>query len=71
METRQEPVIKIEDVSFRYEKNNVLERVNLTVNEGDFLAIVGPNGSGKSTLLKLILNLLKLQNGKITLFGKK
>ncbi|MCA1025462.1 ABC transporter ATP-binding protein [Cytobacillus kochii] len=71
METRQEPVIKIEDVSFRYEKNNVLERVNLTVNEGDFLAIVGPNGSGKSTLLKLILNLLKLQNGKITLFGEE
>ncbi|MBD7935834.1 MULTISPECIES: metal ABC transporter ATP-binding protein [Cytobacillus] len=71
METRQEPVIKIEDVSFRYEKNNVLEQVNLTVNEGDFLAIVGPNGSGKSTLLKLILNLLKLQNGKITLFGEE
>ncbi|ASV68981.1 metal ABC transporter ATP-binding protein [Cytobacillus kochii] len=71
METLQEPVIKIEDVSFRYEKNNVLERVNLIVNEGDFLAIVGPNGSGKSTLLKLILNLLKLQNGKITLFGEE
>ena len=64
-------LIKIEHVSYKYEKENVLEDVNLSVKDGDFLAIVGPNGSGKSTLLKLLLGLNKLQQGEIYLFGEK
>lgn len=64
------PIIEIKDVSFRYEKDNVLEDIQLSVEEGVFLGIVGPNGSGKSTLLKLILGLLKLQKGSIRLFGE-
>ncbi|MEW4325060.1 metal ABC transporter ATP-binding protein [Rossellomorea marisflavi] len=63
------PVIKIEDVSFRYERERVLEEINLSVPQGAFLGIVGPNGSGKSTLLKLMLGLLRLRQGKIELFG--
>lgn len=62
-------MIKVEDVSYRYEKDTVLEHINLSIPQGAFLAIVGPNGSGKSTLLKLLLGLLKLQNGNIYLFG--
>ena len=50
-----EPIIQIQHVSYRYEKENVLEDINLLIHKGDFLGIVGPNGSGKSTLLKLIL----------------
>ncbi|WP_374718604.1 metal ABC transporter ATP-binding protein [Parageobacillus toebii] len=67
MET--EYVLKIEHVSFRYERENVLEDINLTVPKGAFLGIVGPNGSGKSTLLKCVLGLLKPQQGNIYLFG--
>ncbi|WP_075982323.1 metal ABC transporter ATP-binding protein [Bacillus massilinigeriensis] len=63
-------VIEIEDVTYRYEKENALENIHLVVPEGAFLGIVGPNGSGKSTLLKLILGLLKLQKGNIRLFGQ-
>ncbi|KAB2333885.1 metal ABC transporter ATP-binding protein [Bacillus mesophilum] len=66
----KQSVIQIDDVSYRYEKENVLENIQLTVEAGSFLAIVGPNGSGKSTLLKLLLGLLKLQSGKIKLFGQ-
>ncbi|KON87030.1 zinc ABC transporter ATP-binding protein [Sporosarcina globispora] len=66
-----QPIIEINHVSYRYEKENVLEDINLTINSGDFLGIVGPNGSGKSTLLKLILNLLKVQKGSIKLFGQE
>jgi zinc transport system ATP-binding protein len=62
-------IIEIKQLSYRYEKEMVLENINLTVPEGSFLAIVGPNGSGKSTLLKLILGLLKPQKGEIRLFG--
>lgn len=64
------PIVEIRDVSYRYEKDLVLEDIQLTITKGDFLAIVGPNGSGKSTLMKLILGLLKPQKGSITLFGQ-
>lgn len=64
------PIIQIKQLSYHYEKENVLEDINLIVPTGAFLAIVGPNGSGKSTLLKLILGLLKLQQGEITIFEK-
>ncbi|EID45412.1 metal (zinc) ABC transporter, ATP-binding protein (ATPase) [Parageobacillus thermoglucosidasius TNO-09.020] len=62
-------MLKLEHVSFRYEKENVLEDINLAVPKGAFLGIVGPNGSGKSTLFKCVLGLLKPQQGKIYLFG--
>jgi zinc transport system ATP-binding protein len=64
-------VIKCEGVSFAYEKEQVLQDINLTVEEGEFLGIIGPNGSGKSTLIKLILHLIKPQTGKIEVFGKR
>ncbi|MEK3890709.1 metal ABC transporter ATP-binding protein [Bacillus sp. FSL K6-3431] len=63
-------IIEINDISFRYDRENVLENINLTIPSGAFLGLVGPNGSGKSTLLKLILGLLKPQEGEITLFGQ-
>ncbi|AGK54942.1 MAG: transporter [Bacillus sp. (in: firmicutes)] len=66
-----EPIIQIQHVSYRYEKENVLEDINLLIHKGDFLGIVGPNGSGKSTLLKLILGLIKPQTGNILLFGQE
>jgi len=55
-------ILEIQELSYRYDKLNVLEDVNLDVLENDFLAIIGPNGGGKSTLLKLILGLLKTKN---------
>ena len=70
MEANDKPIININQLSYRYEKENVLENINLSINKGAFLGIVGPNGSGKSTLLKLILGLLKTQKGDIQLFGQ-
>ncbi|MED4227479.1 metal ABC transporter ATP-binding protein [Neobacillus cucumis] len=64
-------IIETRHLSYRYEKDRVLEDINITIPDGAFLAIVGPNGSGKSTLLKLILGLLKLQKGDIYLFGQE
>src|SRR4051794_31052250 len=64
-------IIEIKQLFYQYEKDTVLESINLTVPNGSFLAIVGPNGSGKSTLLKLILGLLKPQKGEIRLFGQE
>ncbi|MBM7693321.1 zinc transport system ATP-binding protein [Peribacillus deserti] len=64
-----EPIIKVDHLFYRYEKENVLEDISIEVPKGAFLGIVGPNGSGKSTLLKHLLGLLKIQQGKIQLFG--
>lgn len=58
-------ILEIKNLFFSYEKQNVLEDINLDILQNDFLAIIGPNGGGKSTLLKLILGLLKTNNGKL------
>lgn len=64
-------VIEIKDLSFAYEKQMILEDINLHVEEKDFLAIIGPNGGGKSTLLKLILGINPLKKGSISVLGKE
>ncbi len=63
-------ILNVNNLSYKYTKDKVLEDVSLEVPRGAFLAIVGPNGSGKSTLLKLVLGLLKTQTGTIELFGE-
>lgn len=62
-------VIVLEDVWVHYGGINVLEGVNLTVSQHDFLGIIGPNGGGKSTLLKVILGLVKPSRGTIRVLG--
>ncbi len=63
-------VVEVKDLSFSYERDTILEDIDLSVEEWDFLAIIGPNGGGKSTLLKLILGLLKPKKGRISIYGK-
>jgi len=63
-------VIEIDNLTFAYEKDIILENINLRVSALDFLAIIGPNGGGKSTLLKLMLGLLKPGSGTIRIYGE-
>jgi len=63
-------VIQIRNLTFAYDKDIVLDNINLDVEEKDFLAIIGPNGGGKSTLLKLVLGVNKVQKGSIKVFGQ-
>ncbi|WP_227934958.1 metal ABC transporter ATP-binding protein [Alkalihalobacillus deserti] len=67
----QTEAVKLENISFQYGNQKVLENVSLTIQKGSFLGLVGPNGSGKSTLIKLMLGLLPTQLGDIQLFGEK
>lgn len=64
-----EPIIQVKNLSFSYEKRPVLKDVSFDVFARDFVAIVGSNGSGKSTLMRLLLGLLKPQEGSVELFG--
>jgi zinc transport system ATP-binding protein len=63
------PFVELEDVDFAYGPVLALERINLTVEPGDFLGIIGPNGSGKTTLLRIMLGLLPPSRGTVRLFG--
>jgi len=65
------PAIELNHVSFQYDqKAKVLDDINFSLQQGDFLGIVGPNGSGKSTLIKIILGLIEPKQGEVKLFGE-
>lgn len=58
-------MIEFKDVSYSYDKGMALSHVNLSINTGEFVAIVGHNGSGKSTLAKHMNALLLPTEGKV------
>ena len=60
-------VLQLRDVSLAYAATSVLDSVNLTVAEGEVLALLGPSGSGKSTLLNAVAGFLPLFSGEIFL----
>lgn len=68
-EVTRNPVISIENMSFRYGPQPVLEEITLQVEPQDFVGLIGPNGGGKTTLLKIILGLLTPQQGTVRLYG--
>ena len=63
-------LIQVRDGAFGYADRPAVAGVNLTVRQGDVIAILGPNGSGKSTLVKGILGLTEQFAGDVTLFGQ-
>lgn len=54
-----------ENLTLGYDGNVIVENLDFSINEGDYLCIVGENGSGKSTLMKTILGLQPPVSGKI------
>lgn len=58
-------IIQLNHVKFGYSDTEVLEEVNLTIKEGEYVVLTGENGSGKSTLMRLILGELKPDEGQI------
>ena len=65
--------ITLKDVSFHYpnSKLNVLKNINLTIKNGESLAIVGVNGSGKSTLAKILLGLYPVSERKLLIDNRE
>ncbi|PNV82489.1 MAG: ABC transporter [Sulfurimonas sp.] len=68
--SKKKAVIEVKNLSFAYDKDLVLEDVNLEIFEKDFMVLIGPNGGGKSTLVKLILGINPLQKGSIAILDK-
>lgn len=69
------PFIEFEKVSVRFGKGDkqvqALAETSLSIDEGDFVALVGPSGCGKSTLLKLVGDLLKPSTGHVFVGGRE
>ena len=59
--------ITFDNISFKYDRDIILNSTSYTVNKGDFVAIIGISGIGKSTLLKLLLGMFRVQEGEILL----
>ena len=65
------PLLRIENVSKRYGKREVLRDVSLSVCKGDLKILIGPSGAGKSTLLQCINFLVKPDEGRVWLEGEE
>lgn len=63
--------IQVQQACKSYGSKKVLDGVDLTVDQGEFYALMGPNGSGKSTLAAIIASVADPDIGSIMVFGKK
>jgi len=62
--------ITICNLNFKYPTGTGISNINLSINEGDFIALIGDNGCGKTTLLKCITGLLRPYRGEILIKNK-
>lgn len=58
-------ILKVEDLSFYYDNERVLNKVSFSINQGEFVILTGENGTAKSTLVKNIIGLLKPHSGRV------
>ena len=65
----KDPIIQCDQLSLLLGGMKVLDKVTLSVHDGDFLGIIGPNGGGKTTLLRVILGLEAPSAGSVRVFG--
>lgn len=63
------PVVSLKGATLRFGRRTVWQGVDLTVQPGEFIAVLGPNGTGKTTLLRSILGLTQLSAGTIEVQG--
>jgi len=65
-----QPIVELNNVSFAYPNGvKVLNRFSLRIPQGSIYGFLGPNGSGKSTTIRVVMGLLKAQEGIVTVFG--
>ncbi|HQV91125.1 MAG TPA: ABC transporter ATP-binding protein, partial [Phycicoccus sp.] len=62
-------LIETQSASFGYDDRVIVDRVDLTVDAGEVVALLGPNGSGKSTLVKGLFGLAPQLGGTVLLDG--
>jgi subfamily B ATP-binding cassette protein MsbA len=66
----RDAVVELDDLTFSYGAEPVLDGVSLTARRGEIVALVGPSGAGKSTVLNLIPRFYDAQGGRLTIDGQ-
>jgi ATP-binding cassette subfamily B protein len=61
--------IELKNISFGYDDNQVINDLSLAIDPGTSIALVGESGSGKSTIIKLLMGLIKPDDGKVLVDG--
>ena len=67
--TMPKTVVDVQKLSRSFGKHSVFEDCSLSIDEGSVFGLVGMNGSGKTTLIRLLLGLLRPDQGKISVLG--
>lgn len=63
------PALEIQQLTKRYEKSTAVEKLSLSVGQGEFFGFLGPNGAGKSSTIHCITGIAKITSGSIKVFG--
>ncbi|MBR0374576.1 MAG: ABC transporter ATP-binding protein [Mogibacterium sp.] len=63
-------LIRLENISKSFEDTNVLNNINLTINENEFVTLLGPSGCGKTTTLRIIGGFVQPDSGRVYFDGK-
>jgi len=66
----KKPLIELKNISKSYDDELVVNDVNLTIYENEFLTLLGPSGCGKTTILRMIAGFIKPEQGEIIINGK-
>lgn len=64
-------ILEMKNIEKSFPGVKALKDINLTLNNGEILAILGENGAGKSTLMKVLTGVYKVDKGNIIVFGKE
>jgi zinc/manganese transport system ATP-binding protein len=67
--TAADPAVLLRNAELRYGSRVLWDSLNLSVQPGEFIAILGPNGSGKTSLLRVLLGLQPLHSGTVSVAG--
>lgn len=65
-----EKIIEVKDLSKQFKELKAVDNLNLNVYRGDVFGFLGPNGAGKSTTIRMLLSLIRPNQGTIKIFGK-
>src|SRR6516225_9704756 len=64
------PAISLDEVSIRFGKFTAVDRVSVTVGQGEVFGLLGPNGSGKTTLIRALCGLVPFAEGEAYVLGR-
>lgn len=67
----KQPILQAKDIHAAFNGVKAADGVNLSVHDGEFLAVIGPNGSGKTTLLNICTGYIRPKSGSVHLYGKE